>query len=517
VTILPKQASRRIAGPLGVLAAALGLLAPPAAPAATLEQIGTFNSPLYVTSDPDDADRLFVVERGGAIKLVTGAGTTTFLTVPGVQSGDDEGLLSMAFPPDYSDHGRFYVFYTNTDGNLQLDEFIASGDTVDPATRRAVLTIQHPTYDNHNGGQLQFDADGYLYVATGDGGGAGDPDENAQDLDSLLGKILRIDPELSGTDPYTIPTGNPFVGTAGADEIWSYGLRNPWRFSFDRATGDLLIADVGQATWEELDFDPFSAGWGAGENFGWDCREGAHDFADPSPGISCTGLTFTDPIFEYSNDGSTCAITGGYVVRDPALPELAGRYLYADFCAGQIRSLVPGLPSATDDRSEGLSVDNPSSFGEDANGRLYVASLGGAVYRIEPSPSPPSDPSQPEPPPTAPPPPDPPPPDPPPFTPVPDPAKVASTIELDAAHRKLEDGERAKLIAKLRPCPEREGDRVTLLEDGRRVARKLTNERCRARFRERVVEASRFRAKVNENAGFLADRSPVVKVIPARG
>jgi Glucose / Sorbosone dehydrogenase len=243
-----------------------------------------------------------------------------------------------------------------------------------------VLTIEHSAHANHNGGQLQFGPDGYLYASTGDGGGAGDPDGNAQNTASLLGKILRIDPEGTSPGDYTIPAGNPFVGTGGADEIWSYGLRNPWRFSFDRVTGAMTIGDVGQGAWEEIDYDP-GPGPGRGDNFGWDCREGMHDFSSDPP---CDDPpAFTEPVFEYANvDGSTCAITGGYVVRDQALAGLYGRYLYADFCAGELRSLNPGIPMASDDRSVGLSVPDVSSFGEDADCRIYVASLNGPVYRL---------------------------------------------------------------------------------------------------------------------------------------
>ena len=354
---------------------------------AGLEPVGTYASPVFVTSDPNDAARLFVVEQGGTIKLTTPGGTTTFLDYTSqVLSGGERGLLSMAFAPDYATSGRFYVIYTRDApaddpllGDIQLDELTASGDSADPDTARHVLTIDHSQFSNHNGGQLQFGPDARLYISTGDGGGSGDPLESGQDTDSLLGKILRIDPRQNGSDPYSVPADNPFVGTAGADEIWSYGLRNPWRFSFDRDTGALVIADVGQSAWEEIDYEPQSAGGGRGDNFGWDCREGRHDFELDA---GCAGQVFTEPIFEYSHTGGNCSITGGYVVHDPGIPELAGRYVYADLCAGQVRSLIPGLPDAADDRSEGLSVTQPTTFGEDACGRVYVASLAGPVSRI---------------------------------------------------------------------------------------------------------------------------------------
>jgi Glucose / Sorbosone dehydrogenase len=476
-------------------AALLSLVALPitSASAATLQPVGTFDSPVYVTSHPDDPNQLFVVEQGGEIELVTPAGTDVFLTVPNVSSGGEHGLFSVAFPPDYAATGLLYVYYTGNDGDLHIDEFTASSGPVDPATRREVLHIPHPTFTNHNGGQLQFGPDGYLYAGTGDGGGGGDPDENAQNLNSLLGKLLRIDPRPSGTSPYTIPADNPFVGTAGRDEIWAYGFRNPWRFSFDRTTGDLLVGDVGQGTWEEVDYAPASAGAGRGVNFGWDCREGAHDF-EPA---GCTG-PFTDPIFEYSHTGGACSITGGYVSRDPAVPELAGRYLYADLCLGEIRSLTPGFPAA-DDRSEGLTVFQPSSFGEDSCGRLYVASLGdGTVFRLAgtgptscaPPPEPPSE-REPQPPPIT---------------------KAQSLIRLRVDDRRVVKGDVVKLAAKLHPCPERAGNRIMLLEHGEQVARKRSSEFCRAIFRQRIRSRSRFRAKANESAGFLADRSDPVKI-----
>ena len=357
---------------------------PAPAPAATLEPVGNYSNPLFVTSDPHDPKRLFVVEREGEIELTTAGTTSTYLDIKSfVLAGGERGLLSAAFPADFDETGLFYVFYTSQPaGDLQIDEFRAVGNTVDAATRRPILTIPHPTFGNHNGGQLQFGPDGFLYISTGDGGGGGDPNENAQDLASLLGKILRIDPRASGGSPYSIPAGNPFAGTAsdpprGArDEIWSSGLRNPWRFSFDRSTGALLIGDVGQGSWEEVDFAPESLNRGAGANYGWDCREGAHDF-EP---VGCTG-PFTEPVFEYSISGSECAITGGYVARDPSLVGLYGRYLYADFCTGPLRSLIPALPSAMEDRAEALTVANPSSFGEDACGRASTSPRSAAPFR----------------------------------------------------------------------------------------------------------------------------------------
>ncbi len=365
---------------IGLVGAALALPAP--AGAATLEQIGSFSSPVFVTSDPGNVDRLFVVEQEGRIILSQGGATRTFADLTSlVLSGGERGLLSMAFAPDFADSRRFYVYYTSRPGgDIQVDQFTASGSRVDLASRRPIITIPHPNFANHNGGQVQIGPDGMLYLAPGDGGSGGDPAGNAQNLESLLGKVLRIDPRTSGNPPYSIPPDNPFVGTPGADEIWSSGLRNPYRFSFDRGTGALTIGDVGQSAFEEIDYEP-GPNAGRGDNFGWDCREGAHPFAGADP-VCLNRSGFTEPILEYAHTGGNCSITGGYVVRDESLGDLYGRYLYADYCVGQIRSLVPGVPSASGDRSEGLNVPSPSSFGEDACGRLYVVSHGGPVHRF---------------------------------------------------------------------------------------------------------------------------------------
>ncbi|MGH2950513.1 MAG: PQQ-dependent sugar dehydrogenase, partial [Solirubrobacterales bacterium] len=370
------------------------LALPAPAVALTLEPIAlplSFFGLTCVTSDPADPDRLLITEQRGEVKLVDEGAITTILDLgeEGLDlvatDGVERGLLSLAPAPDFAATGLFYVFYTRKGdgadhGDLQIDEFRASGASVDPSTRREVLTIPHDEMpSNHNGGQLQFGPGGFLYVSTGDGGGPDDPEENAQDLDVLLGKILRIDPRQGGGEDYTVPASNPFVGEPGADEIWSYGLRNPWRFSFDRATGDLFIGDVGQGLWEEVDFDPAPSS-GRGIDFGWDCREGPDLHEDHA---ACDD-DYTDPILAYENPaGGPAAVTGGYVVRDPALGDLFGRYVYADYFEGEIRSLVPGLPTGSDDRSEGVAVPGLSSFGEDACGRLYALSQEvDNVYRL---------------------------------------------------------------------------------------------------------------------------------------
>jgi hypothetical protein len=344
-----------------------------------LALVGTFSSPTYLTAPPGDAERLFVVEQGGRIRVVRNGATlpTAFLDLTSlVLSGGERGLLSMAFAPDYASTGRFYVYYTarSPAGQVVIAEYRRSSnpDVADSTTARPVVTIPHPL-SNHNGGQLQFGPDGYLYIGTGDGGGAGDPDGNGQNLESLLGKILRINPAGA---PYTIPADNPFVGQAGRDEIWSYGLRNPWRFSFDRQTGDLVIGDVGQGNWEEIDFAPAGAGRGRGANFGWDCWEGR------SPFEGCTAPGHVPPVWQYSH-ARGCSITGGYVARDPALASLHGRYVYGDYCTARVWSVALGVPDARDDRHTGLNVPSLYSFGEDACGRVYALSGGGAVYRLQ--------------------------------------------------------------------------------------------------------------------------------------
>jgi hypothetical protein len=360
---------------------------PGGAAALTLEPVGDFVDPMYVTSDPSDPDRLFVVERSGRVVLVEEGVQTTFFDLGQedlVSTGHHRGLQSIALAPDFADTGRLYVYYSRAgtdadpglEGDVQIDELTATGDGVDLATRRPLLTIEHSEGTDHYGGQLQFGLDGNLYVSTGDGGCCGDPLENAQDLGSLLGKVLRIDPRPSDGAPYSIPSDNPFVGEPGEDEIWSYGLRNPWRFSFDRLTGDMVIGDVGENAWEEIDYAP-APDAGRGMNFGWDCREGMHDY-EPE---GCEG-PFAEPVFEYPHSGPSCtSITGGYIVRDPSLGDLYGRYLYADLCPGELRSLELAAPFESD-RLE-LSLEVPASFGEDSCGRLYVTSFAtGEVYRL---------------------------------------------------------------------------------------------------------------------------------------
>jgi glucose/arabinose dehydrogenase len=352
-----------------------------------LKRIGNFDNPVYVTGAPGFPKLLFVVEQPGRIEVLNGgrrAGTFLDLRAD-VGYGGERGLLSLAFPPDYPQSKRLYVYYTDKAGNIRIDEFKRGSATrADPGSRRQVISIPHPVNANHNGGQLQF-LDDLLYFGSGDGGSAGDPPNNAQNKDVLLGKLLRIDPRPAGDAPYSVPPSNPFVGKPGRDEIYSYGLRNPFRFSFDAVSAGqprIAIGDVGQNQFEELDYTTVAAASGA--NFGWDAFEGRSTYEDESSGTADPGGT-VKPILAYPHSrGNSCSIIGGYVVRDRKLPTLYKRYVYADLCEGQLRSLVPHMKRASNDHKLGLSVSSPSSFGEDDAGHVYVTSIEGPVYRLVP-------------------------------------------------------------------------------------------------------------------------------------
>jgi len=353
-----------------------------------LKKVGEFESPTYVAGAPGYPKLLFVVEQPGRVEVMRAGRKLAhpFLDVRSLvgYDGGERGLLSIAFPPDYRRSGRLYVYYTDNDGNIRVDEFRRGGATrAARGSRRTVIEIPHPVNANHNGGQLQF-LGNLLYLGTGDGGSGGDPPNNAQNTDSLLGKLLRIDPRPSGGRPYSVPADNPFVGRPGRDEIYSYGLRNPFRFSFDTVTAGgprIAIADVGQNRFEELDYTTVPGARGA--NFGWDALEGFAPYTEEHGGTPDPGGT-TKPILAYGHgrDGGSCSIIGGYVVRDPHLPSLRGRYLYTDFCSGRLRSLIPHLRGAAHDRRLGLTVPSPTSFGEDDRGRVYVCSGEGPVYRL---------------------------------------------------------------------------------------------------------------------------------------
>ncbi len=350
-----------------------------------LSKLGDFEAPLYVAQPPGERRDLFVVEQGGRIMVLPG-GTgpaEPFLDISDrVSTGGERGLFSVAFAPDYRSSGRLYVDFTDPAGDTRIEEYTRSAANplrADPASRRKVLGFDQP-YPNHNGGLVLFGPDGLLYVGTGDGGSEGDPRRNGQSLDTLLGKILRIDPRPGGGRPYRTPASNPFADRPGArPEIYSYGLRNPWRFSFDRDTDALSIADVGQDEFEEIDL--VAAGRGRGANFGWSAFEGDSRFNEDQRAPNAI-----PPVLTYSHSGGNCSVTGGYVVRDASLASLRGRYLYGDLCVGELRSF-PARPdrTATDDRALGVDVPQLSSFGEDSRGRIYATSLDGPVYRLEPA------------------------------------------------------------------------------------------------------------------------------------
>jgi glucose/arabinose dehydrogenase len=349
-------------------------------------------SPVYLTDAGDGSGRIFIVEQTGRIRVVKDGVLlpAPFLDIRSlVASGGERGLLSVAFHPQFKTNGIFIVDYTrasSTPANVG-DTVIArytdpspTSDVADRTTGQALLTIKQPQ-PNHNGGLVKFGPDGYLYVGMGDGGAGGDvgsghaPEGNGQSVKTLLGKILRI--EVAATGPYTIPAGNPGLGQGSRPEIWAYGLRNPWRFSFDRATGDLYIADVGQNAWEEIDFQP-GAGTG-GVNYGWPLWEGQHRYrAGPArPGD-------TKPIAEYSHVGGACSVTGGYVYRGTMIPALSGFYIFGDYCNGRLWTLVKfgGAWRLSGLRDTPYSI---SSFGEDEAGELYLLDHGGTVYRFDPA------------------------------------------------------------------------------------------------------------------------------------
>jgi glucose/arabinose dehydrogenase len=489
---------------------ALMLVGAGGAQALTLQKVGSgFEDPIYVTSSPENPNQLLVVERRGTIEALEDGVVTPFADLSSEVSccEKESGLQSIALAPNFATSGRFYVDYTGkAEGEIHVAEMQATGSTVPIGTLRNVLTIPHPEDTNHYGGQLQIGPDDDLYISTGDGGGANDVHENAQDTESLLGKILRIDPLQSGVLPYTVPADNPFVGKPGKRaEIWAYGLRNPYRFSFDRLTGNMVIGDVGQDEREEVDFAPSpfpGIAGGGGTNYGWNCREGY--IAGPATDPECAGLpasAFTNPVFDYPHTPDPdvlgperCAIIGGYVVRDPGLGALDGNYVYSDLCSGVLRSLrLPETASgrASGDCSLGPTLNSPVSFGEGGDGRLYVIEQGGTIYRLTGSP-PPSCPV--------------------PLPPIP-PAPVTNTqlkptlIGIKAQRRRVERGKVALLTVFVSPCDGRKGDPIELLRDGRPNGTRALSRACTARFLPRVHRGTTFTAVTRSDREFVAGKS----------
>lgn len=361
---------------------------PPASPSGyTAQQIVTgLSVPVGLTAPPGDTSRVFIVEKTGTIRIYKGGAllANPFFTQTGLSSGDEQGLLGLAFHPQYATNGKFYVYYTDASGDIHVAEYLVSSNPDSASgTTREILFVAHPGQSNHNGGSIAFGPDGYLYIGTGDGGGGGDPNGNGQNQNALLGKMLRIDVDTGS--PYSVPASNPFVGQLGKKgEIWSYGLRNPWRFSFDRANGDIYIGDVGQGNWEEVDYEPTMTG---GRNYGWNRMEGNHCY--PPSNTTCSSVGITLPVTEYDHSVG-CSVTGGYVYRGSELPELQGTYFYGDYCTGIVRSFKIVGGAATEPlewtsslrTNAGGAMTGLSSFGQDGAGELYLVLLGGEVYRL---------------------------------------------------------------------------------------------------------------------------------------
>jgi glucose/arabinose dehydrogenase len=392
--------TRSVLGKCVILSSALAAASGAAGQVQFVQKTTGLARPIYVTAPEGDFDRIFVIEQFatgpvGRIKIYRPATNTTsdFLILSGISNGDEQGLLGLAFHPDYATNRKFYIYFTNTAGSTVVREYLTQAgnpDAADTSTARTIMTFTQPQ-SNHNGGWIAFGPDGMLYIASGDGGNANDDGPghtagtgNAQDITSnLLGKMLRIDVNSDGfpgdaNRNYAVPASNPFVGVTGDDEIWSYGLRNPWRNSFDRATGELWIADVGQNSWEEINREPANT---PGRNYGWRCMEG--DTCTGLSGCTCNTPALTMPVFDYLHASGRCSITGGYVYRGCLNPAMVGKYLFADYCTGEIWSLDPATNVVTRLLSLGFGV---TSFGEDAYGELWVTrQTSGRVFRMEPA------------------------------------------------------------------------------------------------------------------------------------
>jgi glucose/arabinose dehydrogenase len=357
-----------------------------------LQTISTsLSSPVFMTAPPGDSTRLFVVEQGGLIRVLNvGSGsplTDPFLDIRSLLStGGERGLLGMAFDPQYATNRRFYVYYTNNGGDIVIAQYFrnaTNANLADSSPATILLTVEHSAFSNHNGGMLAFGPDGCLYAGVGDGGGGGDPSNNGQSSFSLLGKLLRLNPNTGG------PCGNviinPFFLGGGAQQVWSLGLRNPWRFSFDRQTGDLYIGDVGQNEREEINVSPGPTNAGRGLNYGWRLMEGTLCF---NPSSNCDSGNLTRPVLDYPHFSGACSVTGGYVYRGSAVPALSGTYFYADYCAGFVRSFRYQNGQPTDQKEWPLLSPTGgliTSFGEDAAGELYIMTQGGDLFKFIPN------------------------------------------------------------------------------------------------------------------------------------
>jgi Glucose / Sorbosone dehydrogenase len=509
---------------VAVLAAVLALvLGAGVAQAATLQQIGGFEEPIYVTSDPGNPNRLFVVERAGRIQQVQEGSVSVFADLrPAVSCCEGErGLLSIAPAPDFDTSGRLFVDYIGKEAEpeIHVAELRAGGATAPLSSLRNILSIPHPNQSNHYGGQLQFGPEGALFISTGDGGGSGDQEHNAQNVAKPLGKILRIVPDPSGALPYTVPADNPFAAGSGWEPlVWSYGLRNPFRFSFDRDGSALLIGDVGQSAREEVDRAPAPT-YGRGWNYGWNCREGTVPGPADDPGCAERGGTFVEPIFDLEHNAppeggaARCAIIGGYVVHDPQLGSLVGRYIYGDNCSPGIRSIEPTAadPYATD-RGEGIAVKGLTSFGEDSCGRLYAISSSGGVgvvYRLvgaAPTVCPVATGAGPV------------------TSPGPkkgagaqNGARTASRIHLRAEDAAVPRDRRAYLTVTVAPCPGRRGEPVRLRVGKHTVDRQNLSRTCKAHFRPKIDRLVHFRAAIAADATYAAATSAKLALGPAKG
>jgi len=342
----------------------------------TLQEFATgFTAPVEIVNANDS--RMFVVQQNGIIKIVQPNGTvnpTNFLNISSkITYGGERGLLGLAFHPQYSTNGYFFVYYNDTDGNITVARYTRSTnpDVADPNSEKLILTQSKP-FDNHNGGSIHFAPDGYLWIVTGDGGSGGDPNNNGQNKNSLLGKLLRLD--INSTGPYNIPPGNPFVGVDGADEVWAFGLRNAWKFNFDTVSGNVMIADVGQGQYEEINRVPLTQ---AGVNYGWRCYEGNNTYNTSGCAAQST-MTF--PVAVYDHSGGKCSITGGYVYRGTQFPAFQGKYIFADYCSTQIGILNTNNSITW---SPAFSGNNFSTFGVNNQNELFVAAVNnGKIFRV---------------------------------------------------------------------------------------------------------------------------------------